>query len=170
MITTQIIQIVNEAIEFQNSELCERALRGAGAPPHNWKWVKIDGHRRNGYSTAALMLLELYTSSLIVYPNHNSAAHARRQALDESLVPSLSHVLSCNYHPESSEQAWQSVLKSEQAMDWKWFRGLKPNQRHQLIILDQASRIEYQRDKRDGGMDKFRDELFMFCDLLVELG
>ncbi|KKK79627.1 hypothetical protein LCGC14_2831590 [marine sediment metagenome] len=147
-------------IGFQRSELCWR-MQQDRIPPEHWKWIKIRGHRRSGFSTTALKLLQEYTSSLIVYPNHDILAHARRQAIDERLVPSLKD----DFH---NNIAINNHLKTESELNERWFIGRRPEHRHQLIILDQASMIECGR-QGELGMCNFRYELFMFCDVLVEL-
>ena len=147
-------------VGFQQSDLCLQ-MREARMPPEHWKWVKIRGHRRSGFSTVALKLLQEYTSSLIIYPNHNVMAHARRQAIDGNLVPSLADTFHNNI-------AINNHLKTESEMNERWFKGRRPEHRHQLIILDQASKIECER-LGEMKMNRFRDELFIFCDVLVEL-
>lgn len=159
-LTDPIMQIVNDMIGFQRSELCWQ-LRQQNMPPEHWKWVKIRGHRCSGFSTTALKLLQEYTSSLIVYPNHDILAHARRQAIDENLVPSMR----ASFHDNI---AINNHLKTESEINERWFIGRKPEHRHQLIILDQASMIECQQ-QGEAGMNRFRYELFSVCDVLVEL-
>ncbi len=154
------MRIVNDMIGFQRSELCWQ-LRQQHMPPEHWKWVKIRGHRRSGFSTTALMLLEQYPSSLIIYPNHNMLQHARRHAIDKNLVPSMRASFLDNI-------AINKHLKTEQEIKETWFRGRRPEPYHQLIIIDEASMIECGR-LGEIGMNEFRDELFSVCDVLVEL-
>ena len=158
MITEQIIQIVNDAIDFQDSELGIE-LKDNRAPDQYRRWVSIQSHRCAGFSTAALMLLEMYTSSLIIYPNHNIRNHARYQAIEDNLCPTLQPLLLNNIEVDN-------ILRAEERVDLEWLRGWRPDQRSQLIILDQASMIEQRRKHR---MEEFRQELLMFCDVLVEL-
>ena len=147
-------------VGFQQSSLCYD-MREARTPPEHWKWVKIRGHRRSGFSTTALKLLQEYTSSLIVYPNHDVMAHARRQAIDENLVPSLEDAFHNNI-------TINNHLKTDWELTENWFRELRPEHRHQLIILDQASKIECSR-LGEMRMNEFRNQLFTICDVLVEL-
>lgn len=154
MITNEIIGMVDDMVQFQTDNLCEEMKR-SGHPPHYFRHLKIFSHRRSGVTTAALTLLEKYTSALIVTPSHVISNYYRRMAFDEGLTPSVDRYI--NDH-----------LIAEQQIDHQWLRARKPEQRHQLIILDPASMIKSRRG--DNGMDKLRQELFMVGDVLVELG
>jgi len=145
-------------IGFQQSDLCHQ-MREQNQPPEYWKWIKIRGHRRSGFSTTALKLLQQYDSSLIVYPTEFMLQYSRRQALDENLIPSMKDIFRNNI-------VIRNYLKTHEQIDEKWFIGRRPNRRHQLIIIDQASMIQEQRGI---GMYRLREQLFMFCDVLVEL-
>ncbi len=88
--------------------------------------------------------------------------YARRQAIEENLIPAVGDALRDNY----SINGHSKYLKVEGQMNERWFQGRSPRDRHELIILDEASMIE---GARGDNMNRFRDELFMFCDVLVEL-
>ncbi len=161
VLTDPIIKMVDDMVGFQHSMICHQ-MRQARTHPTSWKWVKIRGHRRSGFTTAALMLLQYYPSSLIVYPNRDMMEYARRQAMEENLIPAVGDALRDNY----SINGHSKYLKVEGQMNERWFQGRSPRDRHELIILDEASMIE---GARGDNMNRFRDELFMFCDVLVEL-
>jgi hypothetical protein len=76
-------------------------------------------------------------------------------AFDERLTPSVQEYINDHIVPES-------------LIDTRWICAHRPEQRHQLIILDPASMIEKRRGPNE--MNRLRDELFMICDVLVELG
>ncbi len=154
MITDNVIDMVNETVSFQSDDLCNEMIY-TGAPPSYYKHVKLYAHRRAGFTTAALRLLERYTSTLIVTPSHVIKNYYRRMAFDERLTPSVQEYINDHIVPES-------------LIDTRWIQERRPEQRHQLIILDPASMIERRRGLIQ--MNMLRDELFMICDVLVELG
>jgi len=163
VLTDPIIRMVDDMVGFQDSMICHN-MRRTRAHPTDWKWVKIRGHRRSGFTTTAFKLLQYYPSSLIVYPSQDMLQYARRQAIVERLVPTIGDALHDNY----STGGHSKYLKFDEQMgDGRWFLGRSPNDRHELIILDQASMIEGSRGWEN--MNRFRDELFMYCDVLVEL-
>ena len=151
MITNEIIQIVNEAHDFQFSELGQE-LKQSGHPPQYWgKWVKINSHRRAGFTTAAIALQQSYTSSLLVTHNHAIKQHIYHLANELGL-----------YHDWMKDQ----VKTYEEVMNPNFFAGLGINARHQLIIIDPASMVEQRLQSR---IHEFRDHLFQWCDVVVEL-
>ena len=154
VITNEIISIVDDMVQFQTDNLCEDMKR-RGHPPHYFRHLKLFSHRRAGVTTAALLLLEKYTSALIVTPSHVISNYYRRMAFDEGLTPTVEKYI--NDH-----------LVAESTIDQQWIRNRTPQQRHQLIILDPASMIKTRRGI--DGMDKLRHELFTIGDVLVELG
>lgn len=154
MITDNVIDIVHETVQFQKDDLCSEMIY-TGAPPYYYKHIKLYAHRRAGFTTAALRLLERYTSTLIITPSHVIKNYYRRMAFDEGLTPSVQEYINDHIMPENF-------------IDSRWIRERRPEQRHQLIILDPASIIERKRGSDE--MNKLRDELFMICDVLVELG
>jgi len=161
VITDPIIKIVDDAVGFLGSEFCDYQFRDINANPFHWKWVKIASHRRRGYTTAALRLLQKYTSSLIVTHNYPSANRIRQFAIENNLVPRMIDVFHDNI-------AIQDHIMPHSRMDDRWFTSLRPQQRFQLIILDPASMIEMDR-QRGPAFHQFRDRLFNICDLVVEL-
>ena len=154
MIADSVIDIVNDTVNFQNDDLCNEMIY-TGAPPSYYKHIKLFAHRRAGFTTAALRLLDRYTSTLIVTPSHVIKNYYRRMAFDEGLSPSVQEYIDDHIIPESF-------------IDHRWICAHRPEQRHQLIILDPASMIEKRRGPNE--MNRLRDELFMICDVLVELG
>lgn len=163
VLTDPIIKIVDDMVGFQHGMICHQ-MRQARTHPEQWKWVKIRGHRRSGFTTTALMLLQYYPTSIIIYPNRDMMQYARRQALEENLVPAIGDTLH-NYNHTTGDS---THLKVEGQMNERWFVGRSPSRdRHELIIIDQASMIE--SDKGWENMNRFRDQLFIFCDVLVEL-
>lgn len=154
VITDPIIQIVDDAVDFLGSEFCDDHFRKHPTNPFYWKWVKIASHRRGGYTTAALQLLQKYTPSLIVTHNYPSANRVRQVAIENNLVPRMNNV------------AIKDHIIPHSRMDNKWFASL--GRRYQLIILDPASMIEVDR-QRGRPFNEFRDRLFDVCDLVVEL-
>lgn len=156
MIDKQIIQIVDEAILFQASEEFQNMKRFLTPPPQMWKRVKIETHRRAGATTAALKLLEIYTSSLIVTPSYLMARRVQREA---------QKVLSLEYFNSTSLS--QQII-SESVLTETYFQNWPSYARHQLIILDPATLIETNRGRDN--MDELRMRLYTRCDLLVELG
>ena len=161
VITDSIIQIVDDAVDFLGSEFCDNHFRKHNANPFYWKWVKIASHRRGGYTTAALHLLQKYTSSLIVTHNYPSANRIRQFAIENNLVPRMIDVFHDNI-------AIKDHIMPHSRMDNNWFCSLRPEHRYQLIILDPASMIEVDR-QRGQSFNEFRDRLFNICDLVVEL-
>ena len=160
VITDQIIQIVKDGVGFANSEFCQEQFKHSDVNPKMWKWVKIQSHRRSGYSTAALKLLQTYTSALIITHSYPSANRLRQVAIEENLVPRMVGVFHDNI-------AIQDHIVPEGRMDNNWFASHEPYHRYQLIIIDPASMVEQQRGLE--AMDEFRYRLFNICDLLVEL-
>ncbi len=158
VITDSVIKIVDDAVGFQKSEFCERFKH---ASPFYWKWVKIASHRRGGYTTAALHLLQKYTSSLIVTHNYPSANRIRQFAIENNLVPRMIN----DFHDNI---AIQDHIMPHERMNDDWFSSLGPQHRYQLIILDSASMIEIDR-QRGPSFNEFRNRLFNICDLVVEL-
>jgi len=159
VITDPIIQIVDDAVGFLGSEFCDTYFRKPGANPLHWKWVKIASHRRGGYTTAALQLLQTYPSSLIVTHNYPSANRIRQFAIEHNLVPRMIDVFHDNI-------AIKDHIIPHSRMDNHWFSS-RP-QRHQLIILDPAGMIEID-PQRGRSFTEFRHRLFNVCDLVVEL-
>lgn len=168
VITNQIMEIVYDAMGFIESQFCNDAFKRPGANPRQWKLVKVYTHRRAGFTTAALQLLNEYRSSLIVTHNQPAANRLRREAIDNNLVPDW-----CEQDFYNNIRINDHIMAHEW-MDDRWFsQHHSPNERYQLIILDCASMIEASRNNGHRGaipgMDEFRDRLFNICDLVVEL-
>ena len=150
------------------SEFCNETFRQHGANPFYWKWVKIASHRRGGHTTAALQLLQKYTSSLIITNNYPSANRIRQYAIENNLVPRMID----DFHDNI---AINDHIMPHSRMNDHWFTSLRPEQRYQLIILDSASMIEMDRQKGLHGeigsepFNGWRNRLFTICDLVVEL-
>ncbi len=161
VIVDPIIEIVNDAYAFLDSELCREKFRFPHVPPRYYKWVKIHSHRRGGYTTAALRLLNQYTSSLIVTHNYPAANRVRQIAIEDDLVPKIKD----KFHDNILIQ--DHIIPHERMND-NWFHNIGHNEHYQLIIIDGASMIEV--DRQGGGpMQELRHKLFNVCDLLVEL-
>ncbi len=158
VITDLIIQIVDDAVGFLGSEFCDYQFRKYPVNPLYWKWVKIASHRRGGYTTAALKLLQSYTSSLIVTNNYPSANRIRQFAIENNLVPRIIG----DFHDNITIN---DHIMPYGRMDDNWFSSLGPH-RYQLIILDPASMIEVEKQS---AFKEFRNRLFTICDLVVEL-
>lgn len=167
VITDQIMDIVYDAMGFIESQFCQEAFRHATSDPKQWKWVKVHTHRRAGFSTAALQLLNEYRSSLIVTHSQPAANRLRMEALDRNLVPDW-----CEEDFFNNIRINDHIVSHER-MDERWFIQRAPNERYQLIILDCASMIEASRNNRHRGaipgMDEFRERMFNISDLVVEL-
>lgn len=150
MIVNQIVEIVQDAIYFQSSDLCDE-LQQAGAPPEYYKWVKIASHRRMGASSAATELLSLHPPSLIIYPSTEMMRHSIREAKHNP-----------NYNRFMTMEKCAYFMQSPDGIDLEWLARCVGvlGSRYKLIILDEASRIN---------LKIHRDELFHFCDVLVEL-
>jgi hypothetical protein len=170
VITDPILDIVHDARGFVESKFCmENFRRGRGTlgtDPKQWKWVRVHSHRRAGFSTAALQLLNQYPVSMIITHSTPAAHRLRAEALDQDLVPDW-----CKddfYHRTKIDDH----IVTHERLDERWFEGKTPR-KYELIILDCASMIEASRNNRHRGaipgMDEFRDRLFRFCELLVEL-
>ena len=158
VITDLVIKIVDDAVDFLGSEFCDYQFRKHGANPFYWKWVKIASHRRGGYTTAALKLLQKYTSSLIVTHNYPSANRIRQFAIENNLVPRIID----DFHDNITIN---DHIMPYGRMDDKWFSS-GPRRRYQLIILDPASMIEVEKQS---AFTAFRNRLFTISDLVVEL-
>lgn len=172
VITDDILNIVHDAFDFQESDFCKDAFYPSGrnqshADPKHWKWVKIHTHRRAGFSTTALKLLNEYRSSLIVTHNYPSTNRLRQEAIDNNLVPDW-----CEEEFYNNIRIDDHIIPVDR-MDERWFIQRRPNERYQLIIIDGASMIEPVINNRHRGaipgMDELRNRLFDICDLLVEL-
>lgn len=161
VITDSIIKIVDDAVGFLGSELCNDYFKEPHANPFYWKWVKIASHRRGGYTTAALQLLQKYTSSLIVTHNYPSANRVRQFAIENNLVPRMMD----DFH---NNIAINDHIMPHSRLNDHWFTDRRPEHRYQLIILDDASMIEIDR-QRGESFNRWRDRLFTICDLVVEL-
>ena len=164
MITDSILQIVDDAVQFRQTELAHN-MYASGAPNDHWKRVKIFSHRQAGHTNAALTLLDRYPPSLIIAANHGMAQYYRSTALDRGLALSLTEQF-------LDLRAVGDYLVSSTAVNGHWF----DDQPHRtLIILDPASMIEASRDGRGrgglnpAGYNEFCDRLLMMCDVLVEL-
>ena len=164
MITDSILQIVDDAVQFRQSDLGYN-MRASGAPDDQFKRVKIFTHRQAGHTTAALTLLDRYPPSLIIAANHAMAQYYRSMALDKGLVLSqTAQFLDLG--------AVRDYLIGQGSIDQEW---LDKQPHRKLIILDPASMIKEYRDGRgrDGlfpaGYDEFCDRLLEKCDVLVEL-
>ena len=164
MITDSILQIVDDAVQFRQTELAH-TIYESGAPNDQWKRVKIFSHRQAGHTNAALTLLDRYPASLIIAANHGMAQYYRSTALDRGLVPSLTEQF-------LDLRAVRDYLIGQASIDDEWF----DKQPHRtLIILDPASMIEESRDGRGrrglspAGYDEFCYRLLELCDVLVEL-
>lgn len=163
VITNSIIQIVDDAVGFLSSKFCDNHFRNHNVNPFYWKWVKIASHRRGGFTTAALQLLQNYKSSLIVTHNYPSANRMREFAVENNLVP-----LDTRGDVFYNNIAIKDYIIPHSRMNDNWFCSL--GRRYQLIILDPASIIEIERQRQQGqSFAEFRDRLFNICDLLVEL-
>lgn len=160
VITDQIMDIVYDAMGFIESQFCNESLRLPGANPRQWKQVKIYTHRRAGFSTAALQLLNEYRSSLIVTHSQPAANRLRHDAIELGLVPDW-----CEKDFYNNITISDHIVAHER-MDERWFIQRRPHERYQLIILDCASMIEA---SRRSGMEEFRDRMFHISDLVVEL-
>ncbi len=164
MITDSILQIVDDAVQFRQTELAHRIYE-SGAPNDHWKRVKIFSHRQAGHTAAALTLLDRYPPSLIVAANHGMAQYYRSTALERGLTLSLTEQF-------LDLSAVGDYLVSSTAVNGHWFDD-QPHR--QLIILDPASMIEESRDGRGrgglcpAGYNEFCDRLLKICDVLVEL-
>lgn len=151
LIIDPVMEIVHDAFDFQRSELCNN-LRKTGHPPYYWKHVKINTHRRAGFTSAALKLQQIYTSTLIITHQHGAKRNVWYLAEELGL-----------YEPwiqDQTKAAWE-------VFETNYFRALKAEQRHQLIIIDPMSMVKQELKSR---VHEFRDYLFHHCDLLVELG
>lgn len=160
VITDSVIKIVDDAYGFLKSDSCDEWFIKPGAPAHQYRHVKIYSHRRCGFSTTCLKLLNKYNSSIVVTHSQPAANRLRQFAIEENLVPDrhkkdFFNNLYINDH-----------IISESRMNDNWFFSKRPEDRHQLIILDCASMMKGKMQS----MDRFRDRLWTTCDLLVELG
>ena len=170
MITDSILQIVDDAVQFRQTELGQR-MDASGQPSDEWRRVKIFTHRQAGHTTAALTLLDRYPPSLIIAANHSMAHSYRRMALDKGLV-AASGLLSQTEEFLDPKAGFKDYLVAQSSINRHWF----DNQTHRkLIILDPAGMIEEHRDGRGrhflrpAGYNEFCDRLLKICDVLVEL-
>ena len=161
MITDSILQIVDDAVEFRQSELAH-GMYISGAPNDEWKRVKIFSHRQAGHTNAALTLLDRYPPSLIIAANYNMAHYYRHSALDRGIATEQFLNL----------KTVSDYLVAQSSVSGHWFDD-QPHRK--LIILDPASMIEELRDGRGrhglrpAGYNEFCDRLLTICDVLVEL-
>jgi hypothetical protein len=160
VITDPIIDIVDDALGFQQSEICSEAFIQPGAPGYLWKWVRIGSHRRCGFSYTALQLLEQHPTSLIVTHSQHAANRLRQQAIENHLVPKLLDAFHDNI-------AIEEYIIPFERMDDRWFIKNQHRQ-HKLIIFDAASMMG--RQTRGNSLHPFRERLFNKCELIVELG
>lgn len=165
VITDPILDIVHDARGFMESQFCREQFSHRNVDPKQYKWVRIHSHRRAGFTTAALKLLNSYPKSMIITHSTPASHRLRVEALDQDLVPDW-----CKddfYHRTKIEDH----IVPHERLDERWFEGRYPDKQYELIILDCASMIETKRNRMGSlpGMDEFRTRLFMLCELLIEL-
>ena len=155
-VVSYVQAIVREALDFQQSELCIRNLKEAGAHPRDWKYVAVRSHRRAGHSEAAKELFLDYGPSLIITGRHESARLMRHNVISTQLHRNIVRdpdYLADNIIPAST-------------VDDHWFPRLKDPYR--LIILDNCAINAFWDSSLD--LDEARFRLYNHCELLVELG
>lgn len=164
--TETVHGMVDDIFEFQKSELGER-LKLDGSPAWYGKYIRLQTHRRAGLTTAALSLMETYTSGLYITHSHASAQYILHFAYDNNLAPTWTESIR-----RGGKDNLHEYITPEWRIDDHWFDGkFRGNERYQLIVIDPASMVEYKRNEKERhGIDQLREKLMMICDVLVELG